>query len=61
MLVPLSRQKRKFGGLSKFRFAFNIRSIYYAEPGKELLDQHDPEKVKGLLKEAGYHAKRSCC
>ncbi len=33
-------------------------TTYYAEAGKELLDQHDPEKVKELLKEAGYHGEK---
>ncbi|HSU05399.1 MAG TPA: ABC transporter substrate-binding protein [Acetobacteraceae bacterium] len=30
-------------------------TTYYSETGKELLDQHNPEKAKALLKEAGYH------
>lgn len=33
-------------------------STYYTEAGKELLDQHDPQKVKQLLKEAGYHGEK---
>ena len=31
---------------------------YYTEVGKELLDQHNPEKAKQLLKEAGYHGEK---
>ncbi len=30
-------------------------TTYYTEVGKELLDQHNPDKAKELLKEAGYH------
>ncbi|MGH2896993.1 MAG: ABC transporter substrate-binding protein, partial [Solirubrobacteraceae bacterium] len=30
-------------------------STYYTEVGKELLDQHNADKAKELLKEAGYH------
>ena len=33
-------------------------STYYTETGKELLDQHDPQKVKQLLNEAGYHGEK---
>ena len=31
---------------------------YYTEVGKELLDQHNPEKAKQLLKEAGYNGEK---
>jgi peptide/nickel transport system substrate-binding protein len=31
---------------------------YYSEIGKELLNQHDPEKAKQLLKEAGYRGEK---
>jgi peptide/nickel transport system substrate-binding protein len=31
---------------------------YYTEIGKELLDQHNPEKAKQLLKEAGYKGEK---
>ncbi len=30
-------------------------TTYYTEAGKELLDQHNLDKAKALLKEAGYH------
>ena len=31
---------------------------YYTEVGKELLDQHNPDKAKQLLKEAGYKGEK---
>jgi peptide/nickel transport system substrate-binding protein len=31
---------------------------YYTEVGKELLDQHNPEKAKQLLKESGYNGEK---
>ncbi len=33
-------------------------SIYYTEVGKELLDQHNPDKAKALLQEAGYKGEK---
>jgi peptide/nickel transport system substrate-binding protein len=33
-------------------------TTYYTESGKELLDQHNPEKARQLLKEAGYHGEK---
>ena len=33
-------------------------TTYYTEAGKELLDQHNPAKVKQLLQEAGYHGEK---
>jgi peptide/nickel transport system substrate-binding protein len=33
-------------------------STYYTEAGKALLDQHNPDKVKELLKEAGYNGEK---
>ena len=31
---------------------------YYTEAGKALLDQHNPDKAKALLKESGYHGEK---
>ena len=33
-------------------------STYYTEAGRELLNQHDPAKVKALLQEAGYKGEK---
>ena len=33
-------------------------STYYTEAGRDLLNQHNPEKAKALLKEAGYHGEK---
>lgn len=33
-------------------------ALYYTEAGKELLDHHNPDEVKRLLKEAGYNGEK---
>jgi peptide/nickel transport system substrate-binding protein len=46
-------------GNYKHNYSFQYPGTnYYTEAGKSLLNQHDPEKAKALLKEAGYHGEK---
>jgi peptide/nickel transport system substrate-binding protein len=46
-------------GSYKHNYSFQYPgTTYYTEAGKELLDQHNPDKAKALLKEAGYKGEK---